>query len=272
MIEPTMVGRQISAVSNSASNLGTMPITVLVAEDLSGMRNHMTGLIRQIIPDKLTVLEAANGVDCVKLALEHKPNLVIMDIAMPLMNGIKAAQKIWQEEPSIKILFWSQYHREIYIRDLAKIVPDETIHGYILKSQSDENVGNAVRCILFYNNPYIDPVVRGIKQRLNKKSESLTDVEFDTLHDMCLGLTDRAISLRRHISVRGVQNRVTMLEAKLLKGEHAILRNNCGVEFYNTRARAIFEAFRRGLLDVDKLNDMDTELRDWIKEDIEVNP
>ena len=241
---------------------------VLIADDLTGMRNYASISIHKIFAGKVEILEAVNGQDCVNLAFEHTPDLIVMDIAMPLINGIKAAQQIWSRLPNMKILFWSQYQREIYVRDLARILPDEAIHGFILKSEPDEKFEYAVNCILKHNNPYIDPVVRNIKSRLTKKDESLSDIEYETLIDICLGLTDKAIARRRHVSVRGVQNRVSILEAKLLKGQNVAARESSGLEVYNTRSRAIFEAFRRGLIDSDILERMDEEMREWLSNGI----
>lgn len=242
---------------------------VLIAEDLTGMRNHAAELMKRMFPENIQLLEAANGNDCVALAMENVPDLIIMDIAMPGINGIKAAQQIWKVHPTMKILFWSQYHREIYVRDMARILPDDAIHGYILKSEADDKFEYAVNCILKHNNPYIDPVVRSIKSRLTKKDESLSEIEYETLIDICLGLTDKAIAKRRHVSVRGVQNRVSILEAKLLKGQNVVAREASGVEVFNTRARAIFEAFKRGLIDNDMLDSMDEEMKDWMAADLE---
>jgi DNA-binding NarL/FixJ family response regulator len=256
------------AVSTSTGIIREKAV-VLIAEDLTGMRNYASDLMKKMLPDKVEVIEAVNGQDCVRLAVEHMPDLIIMDIAMPLTNGIKAAQQIWSRIPTMKILFWSQYHREIYVRDLARILPDEAIHGYILKSETDDKFEYAVNCILKHNNPYIDPVVRNIKSRLTKKDESLSDIEYETLVDICLGLTDKAIARRRHVSVRGVQNRVSILEAKLLKGQNVVARETAGLEVYNTRARAIFEAFKRGLIDHDMLDEMDQEMREWMACELE---
>jgi DNA-binding NarL/FixJ family response regulator len=242
---------------------------VLIAEDLTGMRNYAAEAIRKLYANNVEIIEAVNGQDCVSLALEHSPDLIIMDIAMPLVNGIKAAQQIWSRIPTMKILFWSQYHREIYVRDLARILPDDAIHGYILKSESDDKFEYAVTCILKHNNPYIDPVVRNIKSRLTKKDESLSDIEYETLIDICLGLTDKAIARRRHVSVRGVQNRVSILEAKLLKGQNVVARESSGLEVFNTRSRAIFEAFKRGLVDHDILDEMDQEMKEWMAAELE---
>jgi len=242
---------------------------VLVVEDVSGLRQHVTRLLREKIPGPPEIVEAENGAEGLKLFRTANPDMIIMDISMPEMSGIKAAQQIWSESPRMKILFWSQYHREAYVRELGKIVPDEAIHGYALKSESDEKLAYAITSVLLHDNPYIDPLVRGVQARLQSKDQSLTDVEYETLLDTVLGLTDKAIAARRHISVRGVQNRLSMLLAKLVGGEDAHLRETAGMEIFNPRARVVTEALKRGLIDTDELAALDKDLDDWLCEEFD---
>lgn len=258
-------------VMESSQSLRTEPKTaitkVLVVEDLPGLRNHLSDIVKKTVPGSVEIFEARNGLEAVELANTMVPTLIVMDISMPVLNGIKAAQRIWEKHPRMKILFWSQYHREIYIRDLGRIVPDHAIHGYVLKGESDEKLAYAISCVLLYDNPYIDPVVRGIKARLSRKSEALTDVEYETLQDIALGLTDKAIAMRRHISARGVQNRISLLFAKLLQTTRQVEESVEGLEIYNQRSRIIFEALKRGLLDTDELPALDKELSNWLEEE-----
>lgn len=250
-----------------AGNVGQELRTILIAEDLNGLRNHVSTLLHKACPGQLNILQAANGQEAIELAISGQPDLVIMDIAMPVLNGVKAAQQIWRAHRSMKILFWSQFFREIYIRDLARIVPDEAIHGYVLKSGSDENFIYAVQCVLLHDNPYFDPVVRTVKARLSQKSSWLSDVELETLHDLMLGMTDRAIAIRRHISLRGVQSRIGSLYTKLLKGEDDRLKNRAGgTEIVNQRARLIFEAAKRGLIVPEDLSSLDEDFYSWIED------
>ncbi len=242
---------------------------VLVVEDVSGLRQHVTRLLREKIEGPPEVVEADNGAEGLKLFRTANPDMIIMDISMPEMSGIKAAQQIWAESPRMKILFWSQYHREAYVRELGKIVPDEAIHGYALKSESDDKLAYAITSILLHDNPYIDPLVRGVQARLQCKDQSLTDVEYETLLDTVLGLTDKAIAARRHISVRGVQNRLSMLLAKLVGGEDAHLRESAGMEIFNPRARVVTVALKRGLIDTDELSALDDDLEDWLSEEFD---
>lgn len=246
-----------------------MTTKLLVVDDLSALRQHIVRLVKEKITSDLDVQEAPNGAEGLKQFRTFKPDMIVMDIVMPEMTGIKAAQQIWSESPRTKILFWSQFHKEAYIRELGKIVPDEAIHGYALKSESDEKLLYALTSIMVHDNPYIDPIVRGVQTRLQSKDGSLSDVEYETLLDIALGLTDKAIAYRRHISVRGVQNRLAMLSAKLFKGEDVFLKESAGMEVYNPRTRLVLEGLKRGLIDIDQIPALETELDEWIAEEFD---
>ena len=246
-----------------------MTTKLMVVDDLIALRQHIIRLIKEKVTSDLDVVEAQNGAEGLKLFRTFKPDMIVMDIVMPEMTGIKAAQQIWSEAPRTKILFWSQFHKEAYIRELGKIVPDEAIHGYALKSESDEKLLYALTSIMLHDNPYIDPIVRGVQTRLQSKDGSLSDVEYETLLDIALGLTDKAIAYRRHISVRGVQNRLSMLSAKLFKGEDVFLKENAGMEVYNPRTRLVLEGLKRGLVDIDQIPQLEQELDEWIAEEFD---
>jgi DNA-binding NarL/FixJ family response regulator len=235
-------------------------LKLLVVDDLPALRQHIQKLVRDKVTSDVEIQEAPNGAEGLKLFKSFRPDMIVMDIVMPEMSGIKAAQKI---------LFWSQFHREAYVRELGKIVPDEAIHGYALKGESDEKLVYALTSIMLHDNPYIDPLVRGVQTRLQSKDSSLSDVEYETLLDIMLGLTDKAIASRRHISVRGVQNRLSMLSAKLFKGEDAYLKETAGMEVYNPRTRIVLEGLKRGLIDTDKIQELDEELDEWIADEFD---
>lgn len=242
---------------------------LLVVDDLPALRQHIIGLVKEKVVKDIEIQEAPNGAEGLKLFKSFQPDMIVMDIVMPEMSGIKAAQQIWAESPKTKILFWSQFHREAYVRELGKIVPDEAIHGYALKGESDEKLVYALTSIMLHDNPYIDPLVRGVQTRLQSKDNSLSDVEYETLLDITLGLTDKAIASRRHISVRGVQNRLSMLSAKLFKGEDVYLKETAGMEVYNPRTRIVLEGLKRGLIDTDKIPELDGDLDEWIEEEFD---
>lgn len=245
-------------------------VRVLIIEDVAALRQHASRLVSEAVAG-VEIAAAENGLEGLRLARSLNPELIIMDIAMPELNGIKAAQQIWSAAPARKILFWSQYHREAYVRELGRIVPDEAIHGYVLKSETDAKFTEAIVSVLCHDNPYIDPLVRGVQERLRSKDNALSDVEYETLLDIATGLTDKAIARRRHISVRGVQNRLSMLLDKLVKGLDAHLRETAQMEVFNPRTRVVFEALKRGLLDPEEVSNLENGVLDWLSDEFAID-
>lgn len=239
--------------------------TVLVVDDVPALRQHIKDILHQVTAD-VNIIEANTGLEALNCAQSNRIDLIIMDIVMPEMNGIQAAQRIWASAPSMKILFWSQFHKESFVRELGKILPDEAIHGYALKTEADEKLVEAIESVLLHDNPYIDPIVRGIEETLKIGDGTLNAVEYQTLIDVFLGLTDRGIALHQYISVRGVQNRISALSQKLVRGADNYLKETAGLELYNTRMRIVLEALKRGMVDVGDLERLDVDLDDWLKE------
>lgn len=245
---------------------------ILIVEDMPALRQHARQVIEKTVANGVEIVEATNGLEGVKIAKMSAPDLTLMDISMPELNGVKAAEEIWEANKQARILFWSQFHREAYVRTLGRIVPDEAIHGYLLKGESDDKLAFAIESVLLKGDPYIDPVVQGVQNRLKSKDESLTDTEYETLLDVAIGMTDRAIAARRHISVRGVQNRLSMLLSKLVKGQETHLRESAGMEIFNPRTRIVYEGIKRGLIDPDDLPKLDGEVWDWLEDEFDYNP
>ena len=235
---------------------------VLVVEDLAALRQHVVGVLKSTI-EGVTVSEAQNGQEGVDVFRREKPDMVIMDILMPELTGTKAAQQVWDMSPRTKILFWSQFHKESYLREIAKIVPDEAIHGYALKTESDEKLQHAIRTVLLHDNSYIDPIVRGVQSAINAREGLLNESEQAILVDLIMGLTDKAIAMRQHISVRGVQNRISALSDKLVKGLDIHAKETAGVEVFNTRMRIMLEVFRQGFVDPEDINELEKDLASW---------
>jgi len=253
---------------NSDQSARKTALTVLIAEDLPTLRQHGKALLAAVLGNHGLTLahveEAADGVEAVRKARSSKPDFVLMDVAMPELNGIKAAAEIWKEQPGLKILFWSQYHHEAYIRELGKIVPDEAIHGYVLKSEDDAVLSSAIEQVLIMDLPYITSQVEEVRHRLRDKTSAISDLEFETLMDIAIGLTDKAIARKEHISYRGAQNRLSNILNKLLKGEDNFIKENAGMEIYNPRTRLIYEAFMRGLLTSEDLVSQNKECKSWL--------
>lgn len=242
---------------------------ILIVDDVSALREHAKKVLLEVLDNTHNpeFIEAGNGADGLRMAKDLAPDLTLMDISMPEMNGVKAAEEIWLTNDRARIIFWSQYHREAYVRSLGKIVPDEAIHGYVLKGESDDKLGEAIRSVLLRGDPYIDPVVQSVQKRIQSKDSSLSDCEYEALLDIALGLTDRAIAARRHISVRGVQNRLSSVFSKVTKREDDHVKESVGLELFNPRIRTINEALKRGLIDPDDLAKLEEEMWLWVEDE-----
>ena len=131
--------------------------------------------LRQMVEDwdqECTIEHAPDGQVAFELALAHDQPLVISDIQMPIMNGVDFAKALWDRQPQARIVFWSQFKDEMYVRSLAKIVPPETVYGYVLKSSPRERISAAMATVLFEDQCWIDPEVRKVEGRAAEVTES----------------------------------------------------------------------------------------------------
>ena len=241
-----------------------LPMSILIAEDMTFQRDYLRAIINDNFADAGPVIEAADGNTALDLALKHRPLLVVLDIKLPGLSGVKAARQIWSDQKLARIIFWSQYKDEIYIRELARIVPGETVYGYVLKSSPDEKLIAALRAVLVDEQCWIDPEIRTVQSRVTNRASGLTDIEYEALVDISLGLTDKAIARRRYLSERGVQNRLRELYAKLSIDIEQIVDERWG-STYSPRSRAISIAMQRGLINADELARENEALQAWLQ-------
>jgi DNA-binding NarL/FixJ family response regulator len=239
-------------------------MSILIAEDMAFQRDYLRALINENFAEAGPVIEAGDGNSALELALKHLPALVVLDIKLPGLSGVKAARQIWSNMKLARIIFWSQYKDEIYVRELARIVPAETVYGYVLKSSPDERLIAALRAVLVDEQCWIDPEIRTVQSRAANRTSGLTDIEYEALIDIALGLTDRAIARRRYLSERGVQNRLRELYAKLSIDVEQIVDQRWG-NTYSPRSRAISMALQRGLINADELARDNESLQQWLQ-------
>jgi DNA-binding NarL/FixJ family response regulator len=239
-------------------------MSILIAEDMAFQRDYLRAIISDNFTGSGPVIETADGNEAVALALRHKPVLAVLDIKLSGLSGVKAARQIWSELKLARIIFWSQYKDEIYIRELARIVPGETVYGYVLKSSPDEKLIAALRAVLVDEQCWIDPEIRTVQSRATNRQSGLTDIEYEALIDISLGLTDKAIARRRYLSERGVQNRLRELYIKLSIDFEQIVDERWG-STYSPRSRAISIALQRGLINADELAQENESLQTWLQ-------
>lgn len=234
---------------------------VLIVEDDPLHRAYLGEAIRAALPECVGVYEAPNGLEGEKLARKYRSAHIVMDLQMDERNGIEAARTIWKENPETRILFWSNYADEAYVRGVSRIVPEGAAYGYVLKSASDDKLRLALRSIFVEAQCVIDREVRGLQQKSQGHLRGFSEAEYEILVDIALGLTDRVIARRRNLSLRSVQNRLQQLYDKLGVYQEKADPNE---SHFNLRARAVTVALLRKLLNYNALERADAELREWL--------
>jgi DNA-binding NarL/FixJ family response regulator len=232
---------------------------VLIVEDDALHRAYLQEAVRAALPECDSVIEAADGAEGEARAREEPLAHVVMDLQMQPRTGIDAARTIWRERPQTRILFWSNYADEAYVRGVSRIVPPGAAYGYVLKSASDARLHLALRGIFVENQCVIDGEVRSTQQKTASPGAGLTESEYEVLLDIALGLTDRAIAARRGLSLRSVQNRLQAIYDKLDVHPPGAPEGQ-----FNLRGRAVATAILRKLLNATALDRADSDLADWL--------
>jgi len=219
--------------------------TIIIADDNPRDLEYLSSLLSQF-----NVIQTNNASDAYSEAIRFETPYIITDIQMPETNGIELAKELLNKKNSSRILFWSNHGDETYVRSLSKIIPPDTVYGFILKNNPSDELLQAINSVFIDCLCWIDPKIRSVENRTNIKESALNQFEYDVLIDIALGLTDKMIAQRHYLTLRGAQNRIKTLYQKLLSNDE--LEDTIG-ESINLRARAITIALRRGLLNTFEL-------------------
>jgi len=240
-------------------------MAILIAEDNVAQRHYLREILEKEFPTHLPVFEAGDGEETVRLALEHKPELLILDIQMPKVSGVKAARSIWREFAQARIIFWTQFPHEIYINEIRKIVKSvdpPPAYGFIHKNNPESRFLRFVAAVLEDGADMIDPAFKD-----SFKRPLLTEFEAEALYYLALGLSNWTIARRCSLSLRGVESRLATLYEKLFVSAEGTENEAYDKLAYNIRTRAFFEALRRGLLNSDELEKASQDLESWLERD-----
>lgn len=206
-----------------------MPIKklrILLADDHAVLRAGLRLLIEQQ-PDMEVVGEASNGQIACQQVKALLPDVVVMDISMPEVNGLQATERLQQSYPAVKVVILSAYADEAHIRQLLATGAS----AYILKHTVAEELTRAIRAVMT-EGTYLDPAIAGkvvqgyvSPARLERGEGSLTAREQEVLMDVARGYTNKEIAERLHLSVKTVEGHKARIMEKLdLKSRADIVR------------------------------------------------
>jgi two-component system, NarL family, response regulator NreC len=214
-----------------------MKFRVLIADDHGIVRQGLRALLEKS-PEISVVGEASDGREAVRLAAELRPNIVVMDIGMPLLNGVDATSQILGRDPDIKVIILSMHSDESYIlRALSA-----GAKGYLLKDSAEGDILPAVETVA-KGRPYFSPVIASTlldeylqtmkKNKIRDSFDLLTDREKEVLQLLAEGKSNKEVAALLNLSPYTIDSHRTSLMQKLN------LHNTAEIVLYAVRKNII---------------------------------
>ena len=191
---------------------------ILLCDDQAVIRDGMEMLL-QLEKDFEVVGTAQDGYEAVELADSKKPDLILMDLKMPGMNGIEATREIRKKHPTMKILVLTTYDDDEWVFDAIRAGAS----GYLLKDTPRQKIVEAIRGTV-EGKSFVDPGVAGklLNQVASNQTQpasiltdKLTERELDVLRLLAKGMTNTDIAGQLHLSEGTVRNHVSAILEKL---------------------------------------------------------
>jgi DNA-binding NarL/FixJ family response regulator len=212
-------------------------LRVLLADDHSIVRRGLRSLI-ETQPDLQVVAEAGDGLEALRLCEEHQPDAVILDVAMPKLNGIEVAERVQKLSRAPSVLILSMHADETYIiRALAA-----GARAYLLKDATDEDLLPALRAVAA-GRPFFSPSVTGVliedyvrqlqARGLTDSYHLLTDREREVLQLLAEGRSNKEVAALLDVGVSTIETHRANLMQKLN------LHNTAEIVLYAVRKRII---------------------------------
>ena len=191
---------------------------IMIVEDHTLLREGLSTMIASD-PTLEVVGGADNGLDAVRQAAALKPDLILMDINMPVMNGTEALMDIKKRDSSIKVMMLTAHKAEEYIRDCLQSGAD----GYVLKNATREELMTAIHKVLngktYLSQEVSDQIVNGYKGSINPYTQSawqsLSAREREVLKLVAEGNTNKVISNLICVSIKTVEKHRSNMMKKL---------------------------------------------------------
>jgi DNA-binding NarL/FixJ family response regulator len=197
------------------------PIRVMLVDDQRLMRDGLRTLL-ELEPDMAVVGEAGDGQEALDLYADVQPDVVLMDVRMPLMDGVEATWRLCARWPEARVIILTTFDDDAYVFDGLRA----GALGYLLKAVSGQELAEAIRTVVA-GGALIEPsVARKVVAEFARLApparpaaeslpEPLSERETEILHWLAQGLTNREIALKLSLAEGTVKNYVTNILQKI---------------------------------------------------------
>ena len=218
------------------ANASARTARVVIADDQTLFRSGLARLLE--MDDRVAVVgEAVDGADAVKLALALKPDVVLMDIKMPNLDGIEATRRIVDENPKIRVLMLTTFEADNHVIQALKAGAS----GYVLKDSQAGAIVSSILAVVAGERVMASAVANRVLEMLTGATtpkefyDGLTAREVEILKMLATGMANKQIAYKLQISEKTVRNHVSNMYEKL--------------DIYD-RAQAVLYAVRKGLVEI----------------------
>jgi DNA-binding NarL/FixJ family response regulator len=204
---------------------------IILADDHAILRESLKELLEE--RGLQVVGEASNGREAIDLVVKHKPNVAVMDLGMPLLNGIEAAREISRVAPQTQTILLTMFEEDDYILNALRA----GVRGYVLKGQASADLVKAIQSVMrgsVYLSPGISQsVIDAYVQRRESPLDPLTDRERQVLHLIAEGKSTKEVANLLDLSVKTAETHRTKIMRKL------DIHNTAGLVRYAVRRHLI---------------------------------
>lgn len=189
-------------------------IRIIIVDDHEIFRSGLRMVINRLGYAEV-VAEAGNGLELLELLKTHETDLILMDIEMPIMNGIEATERVLEKFPNVKIIALTMYKDDAYIRSMI----EAGVKGFLIKNIRKEVLDRAIQAVFhgktYYSEELWDYFTKSIiKEEKPEESLGITKREMEVLMLLSEGLNNKEIADRLFVSERTIVGHKTNLMSK----------------------------------------------------------